>query len=86
MNHKQHARYSEIQAEVLGYLDEHPTAADSIEGIRQWWVMQRMAEYSLGRIQEAVNELEDARLIERHTLADGRMVYAKVGSSGRQVQ
>ncbi len=84
MNNEQHARCSEIQTEVLGYLNEHPTATDSIEGIRQWWVMQRLAEYSLGRVQEAVDELESARLIERHTLADGRMVYAKADCSDRQ--
>ncbi len=81
-----HVTRSEIQSEVLGYLDEQPNAADSIEGIRQWWLLQRMAKYSLGRVQQAVEELETAQLIERHTLADGRVVYAKSRSPARQAQ
>jgi len=86
MKHSNHVTRSEIQAEVLGYLDEQPNAADSIEGIRQWWLMQRMAKYSLRRVQQAVEELEAAHLIERRALADGRMVYAKARSSARQAQ
>jgi hypothetical protein len=70
---------SEIQAEVLGYLEEHPRAADTIEGINKWWLLQRLARYSVTRIQQALDELEIAQVVERRVLCDGREVYAKAG-------
>jgi len=68
---------SEIEAEVLGYLEQHPAASDTIEGIRKWWLMSRIARYSQPRIQNAVIHLEQQRLIERRVLHDGREIYVK---------
>ena len=68
---------SEIEAEVLGYLQQHPAASDTIEGIRKWWLMSRIARYSQPRIQSAVIHLEQLHLIERRILHDGREVYVK---------
>jgi Fe2+ or Zn2+ uptake regulation protein len=67
----------EIQTEVLGYLDEHPEAADSVEAIQRWWLLQRVARYSRDRVQRALDGLVAARLVERRVLGDGREVYAK---------
>jgi hypothetical protein len=68
----------EIQAEVLGYLDEHPEAADSVEAIQRWWLLQRIARYSRERVQQALDGLVAARMVERRMLGDGREVYARV--------
>ena len=34
---------SAIQTDVLEYLQGHPDAADSADGIRQWWLLAEMA-------------------------------------------
>jgi hypothetical protein len=68
----------EIQAEVLGYLDEHPDAADSVEAIQHWWLLQRIARYSHGMVQQALDELVAVNCIERRVLPDGCEVYRKV--------
>jgi Fe2+ or Zn2+ uptake regulation protein len=68
---------TEIQAEILGYLENHPDAADTVEGIRQWWLMNRIAEYSHDRVQTALNQLQEARLVESRRLGNERLVFAK---------
>ena len=66
---------SDIQSEVLGYLAEHPNAADTAEGIRQWWLFQRMAKYSQDKVQKALDQLKDAHLIEVRMLGNGHAVF-----------
>ena len=68
---------TEIQAEVLGYLDEHPEAADSVEAIQRWWLLQRIARYSRSLVQQALDGLVAAQRVERRVLGDGREVYAR---------
>ena len=68
---------TEIQAEVLGYLDEHPEAADSVEAIQRWWLLQRIARYSRSLVQQALDGLVVAQRVERRVLGDGREVYAR---------
>lgn len=68
---------AEIRTSVLGYLAEHPAAADSVDGIRNWWLYRRMARFSIERVQKALDDLEMAGFIERSTLQDGSVLYRK---------
>ena len=68
---------TEIQTEVLGYLEEHPEAADSVEAIQRWWLLQRIARYSRSLVQQALDGLVVAQRVERRVLGDGREVYAR---------
>jgi len=66
---------SDIQSEVLAYLKERPGAADTAEGIRQWWLLQRMAKYSQEKVQKALDQLKDAHLLESRVLDSGHEVF-----------
>lgn len=79
MQGKDYEMISSIQADVLGYLQEHPNAADSLDGIRQWWLTRQLARRSTIRVQKALDELVEAQLIDCRTMNDGRLVYSKVG-------
>ena len=72
----EHKILSDIQTEILKYLEEHPDAADTAEGVRQWWLFQRMATYSQDKVLAALHHLKAAGLIEAITLKDGREVYS----------
>jgi Fe2+ or Zn2+ uptake regulation protein len=72
---------TEIQESVLGYLAEHPGAADSVDGIRNWWLFQRMARASTERVQRALDDLEVAGCIERATLQDGSVLYRRTNTN-----
>lgn len=70
----------EIEITILEYLAERPRSADSVEGIRDWWVFQRMACMSTPRIQAALDRLEAAGLVERVALRGGRAIYRAVST------
>ncbi|MEN8205161.1 MAG: hypothetical protein ABFS24_04025 [Pseudomonadota bacterium] len=72
---------SEIQSEVLGYLQQHPNAADTAEGIRQWWLLKRLAMYSQEKVQRALDELRAEHLIESCRMNNGNEVYSLSRSS-----
>ena len=76
MNRTESDAVTEIKTEVLHYLAEHPSAADSVEGIRQWWLLERIGRYSLRRVQLAVDQLVYAGYLEPRRLSDGRLVYS----------
>jgi len=75
------ADLSEIEVEVLGYLDEHPQAADTAEGVRHWWLLRRLSRYSGERVQAALNELIEKKLIGVQRVANGRTVYGRLPPS-----
>lgn len=60
--------------EILAYLGAHPSAADSLDGIRQWWLPAQLpckdAELAL-----AVEQLVQAGRLERVQLAGSGDVY-----------
>src|SRR5687767_13198439 len=63
--------------EILAYLESHPTAADSLDGIVNWWLpRQRFAE-ARERIQASLDELIQRGLVDRVRLADGTVLYSK---------
>ena len=68
---------SDIQFQVLSYLENRPDAADTIDGIRQWWVLHQIAQLSRERVQTAVEQLVENELIERVTLNDGRHLFRR---------
>lgn len=48
---------SRITCEILSYLEEHPEAEDTIDGIIQWWLLERKIRYQQKKVQEALSEL-----------------------------
>lgn len=74
----------QVQALARGierYLEQHPNAADSLEGIQRWWLgRQRYAEDTL-KVERALERLIAKRIVARRILPDGKAVY-----SGRKTE
>jgi hypothetical protein len=49
---------------ILAYLDAHPEAADTVDGIRQWWLAAG-AERSPADVQAALDLLVERGLVAR---------------------
>lgn len=64
-----------IKQRVLQYIHEHPNAADTIDGIVQWWVG---GEFSDAEVEEVVRELVDEKMLAEKVVGK-RRVYARTG-------
>lgn len=65
----------EIVGEILDYLQLHPSAMESRDGILQCWILQRRFLRGLGALDGALDRLVAEGHIERARGADGRMLY-----------
>jgi hypothetical protein len=66
-----------LAREIQAYLDQHPAAADTLEGILAWWIArQRMAE-SADEVQQALDYLVSQQRIQAHHRQGGTVVYRR---------
>ncbi|MDO9712910.1 hypothetical protein [Paracraurococcus lichenis] len=65
----------ELKREVLGFLDAHPDAADTLEGIAQWWILHQRFLRALPALGTVLEELERTGEMERVRSLDGRPLW-----------
>lgn len=66
-----------VVAEVLRYLQAHPHAADTIEGITRWWLAPKLGTVSAESLERALARLMESGHVQRDALSDGRYVYRR---------
>jgi hypothetical protein len=65
---------NEIAAGILTYLKQHPTAADTVEGIAKWWLLQPTLGQRVNTVEEVLHELEERSLVES-IISQGKRLY-----------
>ena len=65
----------EIAQLILQYLENHKEAADTIEGIRYWWVARQRLIEEEQKINEAVAYLCQQGNLSKHKLPGGAEIY-----------
>lgn len=60
------AANAQLRALVLGYLDDHPTAMDTLDGIAEWWVLRQQIEIEVRRVSHVLNGMVTDGLLEVH--------------------
>ena len=63
-----------LAQEIERYLAGHPNAADTVEGIRTWWIAHQRLEESVVLTQLALDLLENRGVIARRKIGP-RTVY-----------
>jgi hypothetical protein len=71
---------TDVACEIQRYLGAHPNAADTAEGIAQWWLSKPGRRSSPAMIQVALNQLVSEGRINRSVLADGTVLYRSAES------
>lgn len=62
--------------QILNYLEEHPQASDTLEGITRWWILQQQVSESVMVVHRALELLkEEGYVLERKT-PDGQTLYS----------
>ena len=69
-----------IADEIARYLEEHPDAADSLDGIRQWWLPRVRLDEATAQLEEALKELITRGIVVRQVMPDGRVLYRRAES------
>ncbi len=60
---------SQIAVEILSYLDENPEAQDTLDGVIQWWLLERKIKYQITLVREALSELvRDGLVVEKESM------------------
>lgn len=49
---------------VLGYLDDHPTAMDTLDGIAEWWILRQQIEIEVRRVSRVLTTLVSDGVLE----------------------
>lgn len=65
-----------LRLAVLDYLNRHPEASDTLEGIAGWWLPEHYLLPGLGVLQATLDEMIQDDLITDSFLLDGRVLYA----------
>ncbi|HEY0078509.1 MAG TPA: hypothetical protein VGB73_07665 [Pyrinomonadaceae bacterium] len=61
--------------EILAYLAEHPDSQDTLEGIAEWWLLERRIVQRIGEVKEALDELVASDLLIERKGMDARSFY-----------
>ena len=69
---------------VRRYLDQHPDAADTVDGIAKWWLPAPWCA-DADSVQSALARLEAQGAVSRRMLGDRHVLYSRTGASGRSI-
>lgn len=65
----------EISREILAYLSDHPDAGDSLEGIVEWWLLERNIMRQKKAVLEALNSLVEQGWVLRYSDKNNKILY-----------
>jgi hypothetical protein len=58
-----HFEKRDIEVEILAYLYDNPDAQDTLEGIVQWWLLERYIRRQYDIVRQALSDLINQDLI-----------------------
>lgn len=65
-----------VCAAIRDYLASHPDAADSVEGIRQWWLPHTLGHVPPEVLSQVLDRMVRRAELSRVRLPDGQDLYA----------
>ena len=66
---------AEIALDVLAYLSKNAEAGDTLEGIVEWWLLDRRIRHGSAEVKRAIDELAAKQLIREYNSRDTRAHY-----------
>jgi hypothetical protein len=61
--------------QILDYLSERPTAADTVQGIAEWWIGDAAAG-DIITVETVLHELKAKNLVQVRPLTDGTQIWS----------
>lgn len=69
---------------IDSYLEAHPEAADTVEGVTTWWLAGLGSGLPRSSISMALAELEARGRIRTTRLASGALIYSRVAPGSKR--
>ena len=66
---------SEVSLKILRYIEQNPNAADTVEGILEWWIPQQSIYEEEKIVEQALDELVHRDLLLTKQSPDARKHY-----------
>lgn len=76
MANRQDTDVSKVADEIIRYLGAHDNAADTLEGVAQWWISRQRIQESKEQVQKALDFLCKEGLVKVTPVIDGKTVYS----------
>jgi hypothetical protein len=77
---------SKIGNEILAYLVDHPKAQDTLEGIVNWWLLERAIKFQEAQVKKALAELVARELILEKKESNSQIHYRINQSKYKQIK
>lgn len=65
-----------LQQQILAYLDAHPAAGDTIDGVWQWW-LGAPANVPQQQLEALLLQMVATGQLRAHLLPDGRRIFSR---------
>lgn len=66
-----------LAEQIRLYLETHPAAADTLDGIVSWWLQGPRHPHAVEGVERALEILADAGVVEKVTRSDGHVIYRR---------
>lgn len=68
---------AEVAEAIKRYLNAHPNAADSVEGIARWWLARQRFEEAAEIVQQALEHLVVEGEVVKAVTGEGKVLYSR---------
>ena len=65
----------QIDNEILAYLVDHPNAQDTLEGIVDWWLLERAIKFQEAQVKKSLADLVAKGFVIKHKGMDSQINY-----------
>lgn len=62
---------------IVRYVNAHPDASDTIEGVARWWVASEAEDVPVDVLERALDMLTERRVLTVRVLPDGRQMFTR---------
>lgn len=66
-----------LQRQILQYLQAHPDAGDTVEGVCDWWLASSGKE-DRKRVERVLRSMVSSGLLSGRYLPDGRLIFRRI--------
>lgn len=68
---------NETVRQIQSYLEEHPAACDTLEGIVMWWFQRQRVNETVTDVYQALQALKASGMVLERKTPDGKTLYSR---------